>query len=303
MIYENILDLIGNTPILKLKNLGDEECADLYVKLEKYNLTGSVKDRAALNMIEEAEKNGLLKPGSIIVEPTSGNTGIALAAIGKIKGYKVIIIMPETMSEERRKIIKTYGAELILTEGSKGMKGAISKALELAENDERYFIPQQFENVCNPQKHYETTAVEILKDIPDLDAFVAGVGTGGTITGVGKKLKEEKNNIKIYAVEPYESQVISGGNPGPHKIQGIGAGFIPEIYNFNFVDEVITVSSEEAFEMVRLILEKEGIFLGISSGASIFAALKVAQKLGKGKKVLALSPDGGEKYMSMDIIK
>ncbi|MDX8336614.1 MULTISPECIES: cysteine synthase A [Cetobacterium] len=303
MIYENILDLIGNTPILKLKNLGDKECADLYVKLEKYNLTGSVKDRAALNMIEEAEKNGLLKPGSIIVEPTSGNTGIALAAIGKIKGYKVIIIMPETMSEERRKIIKTYGAELILTEGSKGMKGAISKALELAENDERYFIPQQFENVCNPQKHYETTAVEILKDIPDLDAFVAGVGTGGTITGVGKKLKEEKNNIKIYAVEPYESQVISGGNPGPHKIQGIGAGFIPEIYNFNFVDEVITVSSEEAFEMVRLILEKEGIFLGISSGASIFAALKVAQKLGKGKKVLALSPDGGEKYMSMDIIK
>lgn len=303
MIYENILDLIGNTPILKLKNLGDEECADLYVKLEKYNLTGSVKDRAALNMIEEAEKNGLLKPGSIIVEPTSGNTGIALAAIGKIKGYKVIIIMPETMSEERRKIIKTYGAELILTEGSKGMKGAISKALELTENDERYFIPQQFENVCNPQKHYETTAVEILKDIPDLDAFVAGVGTGGTITGVGKKLKEEKNNIKIYAVEPYESQVISGGNPGPHKIQGIGAGFIPEIYNFNFVDEVITVSSEEAFEMVRLILEKEGIFLGISSGASIFAALKVAQKLGKGKKVLALSPDGGEKYMSMDIIK
>ena len=303
MIYSNILDLIGNTPILKLKNLGDDQCADIYVKLEKYNLTGSVKDRAALNMIETAEKGGILKPGSIIVEPTSGNTGIALAAIGKIKGYKVIIIMPETMSEERRKIIKTFGAELILTEGSKGMSGAISKAMELAQSDDRYFVPQQFENIYNPQKHYETTAVEILKDIPDLDAFVAGVGTGGTIVGIGKRLKKEKNDIKIYAVEPSESPVLSGGKAGSHKIQGIGAGFIPKIYDPSCVDEVITVSSEEAFDMVRKVLENEGIFLGISSGASICAALKIGKKLGKGKKVLALSPDGGEKYMSMDIIK
>lgn len=302
MIYENILDLIGKTPILKLKNLCDEECADIFVKLEKYNLTGSVKDRAALSMIEHAEKDGLLKPGSIIVEPTSGNTGIALAAIGKIKGYKVIIVMPETMSEERRKIIKTYGAELILTEGAKGMNGAISKAMELAKSDEKYFVPQQFINRYNPQKHYETTALEILEDIPDLDAFVAGVGTGGTIVGIGKRLKEEKKNIKICAVEPLESPVLSGGQPGPHKIQGIGAGFIPEIYDASFVDEVITVSSEEAFDMVRKVLEKEGIFLGISSGASICAALKIGKQLGKGKKVLALSPDGGEKYMSMNII-
>ncbi len=302
MIYENILDLIGKTPILKLKNLCDEECADIFVKLEKYNLTGSVKDRAALSMIEHAEKDGLLKPGSIIVEPTSGNTGIALAAIGKIKGYKVIIVMPETMSEERRKIIKTYGAELILTEGSKGMNGAISKAMELAKSDEKYFVPQQFINRYNPQKHYETTALEILEDIPDLDAFVAGVGTGGTIVGIGKRLKEEKENIKICAVEPLESPVLSGGQPGSHKIQGIGAGFIPEIYDASFVDEVITVSSEEAFDVVRKVLEKEGIFLGISSGASICAALKIGKQLGKGKKVLALSPDGGEKYMSMNII-
>lgn len=303
MVYLNILDLIGNTPILKLKNLGDDQCADIYVKLEKYNLTGSVKDRAALSMIEAAEKDGTLKPGSIIVEPTSGNTGIALAAIGKIKGYKVIIIMPETMSEERRKIIKTFGAELILTDGSKGMNGAISKALELAQSDERYFVPQQFENIYNPQKHYETTAVEILKDIPDLNAFVAGVGTGGTITGIGKRLKKEKKDIKIYAVEPSESPVLSGGKAGLHKIQGIGAGFIPKIYDSAYVDEVITVSSEEAFDMVRKVLENEGIFLGISSGASICAALKIGKKLGKGKKVLALSPDGGEKYMSMDIIE
>lgn len=303
MVYLNILDIIGNTPILKLKNLGDDQCADIYVKLEKYNLTGSVKDRAALSMIEAAEKDGTLKPGSIIVEPTSGNTGIALAAIGKIKGYKVIIIMPETMSEERRKIIKTFGAELILTDGSKGMNGAISKALELAQSDDRYFVPQQFENIYNPQKHYETTAVEILKDIPDLNAFVAGVGTGGTITGIGKRLKKEKKDIKIYAVEPSESPVLSGGKAGPHKIQGIGAGFIPKIYDSAYVDEVITVSSEEAFDMVRKVLENEGIFLGISSGASICAALKIGKKLGKGKKVLALSPDGGEKYMSMDIIE
>lgn len=302
MIYSSVLDLIGNTPIIKLNNLVENDCADIYIKLEKYNLTGSVKDRAVLNMINIAEETGVLKHGDIIIEPTSGNTGIALAAIGKIKGYKVIIVMPETMSEERKQIIKTYGAELILTEGSKGMNGAISKATELAKSDKRYFIPQQFENKNNPEKHYETTAVEIIKDIPDLDAFVAGVGTGGTITGVGQKLKEYNKNIKVYAVEPYESAVLSGGKSGSHKIQGIGAGFIPEIYNGKYIDEVITVSTEEAFKMVRELLEKEGLFLGVSSGASISAAIKIAKKLGKGKKVLALAPDGGEKYISMNII-
>lgn len=302
MIYENILNFIGNTPIFKLKKMVDNQCADLYIKLEKYNLTGSVKDRAALSMIEKAEQQGILHKNSVIVEPTSGNTGIALAMIGKIKGYKVIIIMPETMSEERKQIIKAYGAELILTEGSKGMTGAISKALELAKDNANYFIPQQFSNKNNPLKHYETTAIEILDDIPDLDAFVAGIGTGGTIVGVGRKLKEINKNIQIIGVEPMESPVLSGGKPGPHKIQGIGAGFIPEIYNFEYIDEIIKITSEEAINTTKQLLEKEGIFVGVSSGASVCAALKVAHKLGKGKKVLALSPDGGEKYISMNIM-
>ena len=302
MIYENILDFIGNTPIFKLKKMVDNQCADLYIKLEKYNLTGSVKDRAALSMIEKAEQQGILHKNSVIVEPTSGNTGIALAMIGKIKGYKVVIIMPETMSEERKQIIKAYGAELILTEGSKGMQGAISKALELAKDNPNYFIPQQFSNENNPLKHYETTAIEILNDIPDLDIFVAGVGTGGTIVGIGKKLKEINKNIQVIGVEPMESAVLSGGKPGPHKIQGIGAGFIPEIFNFKYIDEIIKITSEEAISTTKELLEKEGIFVGISSGASICAALKIAHRLGKGKKILALSPDGGEKYISMNIV-
>lgn len=302
MIYENILDLIGNTPIFKLKKMAHCECADIYIKLEKYNLTGSVKDRAALGMIQKAEEQGLLHRGSTIIEPTSGNMGISLALIGKIKGYKVIIVMPETMSEERKKIIKSYGAELILTNGADGMSGAIAKVLEITKDSNRYFVPQQFTNENNPIKHYETTAIEIIKDIPDLDIFVAGIGTGGTITGVGKKLKEMKKDIKVIGVEPLESSVLSGGKAGPHKIQGIGAGFIPEIYEIKYTDEIIKISSDEAIDMTRELLEKEGLFVGISSGASVCAALKIAHRLDcSNKKILVVSPDGGDKYLSMNL--
>lgn len=301
MIYNGVLDLIGNTPILKVNNLiKDENIADIYVKLEKFNPGGSVKDRAALGMIEKAEKEGLLKEGSVIVEPTSGNTGIALALIGKIKGYKVIIVMPETMSKERRDLIKAYGAELVLTEGAKGMKGAIEKALEIGSGD-GYFIPQQFENIANPEKHYATTAEEIYKDIPDLDAFVAGVGTGGTVIGISKNLKKKNPNIEAIAVEPASSPVLSGGNPGAHKIQGIGAGFVPSIYEKEFVDKVVPVEDKNAFDTAKAFANKEGVLIGISAGAAIYAAIEEAKKLGKGKKVLAIAPDGGEKYISMGL--
>lgn len=300
MIYSNTLDLIGNTPIVKLNNLVSEDSAEVYVKLEKYNLGGSVKDRAALGMIEKAEEEGLLKEGSVIVEPTSGNTGIALAMIGRLKGYKVIIVMPDSMSKERRELIKAYGAELILTEGLLGMNGAIEKAKELSKKA-NYFMPQQFENMANREKHYDTTAEEIYNDIKDLDVFIAGVGTGGTLTGVGQKLKEKINNIKIIAVEPKNSPVLSGGRAGAHKIQGLGSGFIPEIYNPEIIDDVVNVSDEDAYRVTKLIAEKEGILLGISSGAAIHVALEMAKKLGKDKKVLAIAPDGGEKYISMGI--
>ena len=301
MIYNGVLDLIGNTPILKVNNLiKDENIADIYVKLEKFNPGGSVKDRAALGMIEKAEKEGILKPDSIIVEPTSGNTGIGLALVGRLKGYRVIIVMPETMSKERRDLIKAYGAELILTDGSKGMKGAIEKALEIGSSD-GYFIPQQFENIANPEKHYATTAEEIYNDIPDLDAFVAGVGSGGTVVGVSKNLKKKNPQIKAIAVEPAGSPVLSGGNPGSHKIQGIGAGFVPGIYEKEAVDEIITVKDEDAFKTAKKFVETEGALVGISSGAAIYAAIEVANKLGKGKKVLAIAPDGGEKYISMGL--
>ena len=300
MIYSNTLDLIGNTPIVKLNNLVSEDSAEVYVKLEKYNLGGSVKDRAALGMIEKAEEEGLLKEGSVIVEPTSGNTGIALAMIGRLKGYKVVIVMPDSMSKERIELIKAYGAELILTEGLLGMNGAIEKAKELSKKA-NYFMPQQFENMANREKHYDTTAEEIYKDIKDLDVFIAGVGTGGTVTGVGQKLKEKINNIKIIAVEPKNSPVLSGGRAGAHKIQGLGSGFIPEIYNPEIIDDVVNVSDEDAYRVTKLIAEKEGILLGISSGAAIHVALEMAKKLGKDKKVLAIAPDGGEKYISMGI--
>lgn len=300
MIYNNSLELIGKTPILKLNNLVDENCAEIYIKLEKYNLGGSVKDRAALGMIEEAEKLGLLKEGSVIVEPTSGNTGIALAMIGRLKGYKVVIVMPDSMSKERRDLIKAYGAELILTDGAQGMNGAIKKAKELSEQD-NYFMPQQFENLANPKKHYETTAEEIYKDLEDLDMFIAGVGTGGTVTGVGGKLKEKLKDIKVVAVEPEKSPVLSGGSAGAHKIQGLGAGFVPSIYKHDIIDNIVKVSDDDAIRITKEVAEKEGVLLGISSGAAIYAAIEMAKVLGKGKKILAIAPDGGEKYISLGI--
>ena len=300
MIYNNVLELIGKTPVLKLNNFNLENAAEVFVKLEKYNPGGSVKDRAALGMIEAAERDGLLKEGTVIVEPTSGNTGIALAMIGKLKGYKVIIVMPDTMSKERRDLITAYGAELVLTEGIKGMKGAIEKAEEMVEKH-GYFMPQQFENFANSLKHYETTANEIYEDIKDLDVFVAGVGTGGTVSGIAKRLKELNPNVKVVAVEPKSSPVISGGNPGAHKIKGIGAGFIPGIYEGKYVDEVMTVDDNDAIRTAVEFAEKESVLIGISSGAAVYAAIEIAKTIGAGKKVLAIAPDGGEKYISMGI--
>ncbi|MDP0488656.1 MAG: cysteine synthase A [Fusobacterium sp. JB020] len=308
MIVKNVLELIGKTPILKLNNVcGNSYCcedmADIYIKLEGKNPGGSIKDRVALNMIEKAEKEGLLKENGTIIEPTSGNTGIGLVYIGRLKGYNVKIVMPDSMSQERINIMKAYGGEVILTPGKLGMKGAIEKAEELTKEIENSFMPGQFDNLANPEIHYNTTAEEIIEDFNDLDAFVAGVGTGGTIVGNGKKLKEKYKNIKIYAVEPNESPVLSGGKPGPHKIQGIGAGFIPEIVDLDVIDHVVKVESEDAFETCRVVGKNEGILFGISTGANIYAAIEVAKKLGPGKKVLTVSPDGGEKYLSTDLYK
>ena len=299
MIYNNLLDLIGNTPVVKV-NFKDENIADVYVKLEKFNLSGSVKDRAALGMIEAAEKEGLLKEGSVIIEPTSGNTGIALALIGRLKGYKVIIVMPDTMSIERRATLKAYGAELILTDGTKGMGEAIAIAEKLAAENPNYFLPQQFNNKANPEKHYETTGKELLDDFKVIDAFVAGVGTGGTIVGVAKRLKERSKDTKVVGVEPSTSAVLSGEKPGKHSIQGIGTGFIPKNYDASVVDEIVKISSEEAFEYAKKASHDFGLFVGISSGANIAAAYQVAKKLGKGKIVVTLAPDGGEKYLSVE---
>lgn len=297
---KNVLALIGKTPVVKLNQLTDETMADVYVKLEGMNLTGSVKVRAAYGMVDEAEKLGLLKPGMKIVEPTSGNTGIALAYIGKIKGYPVSIVMPDTMSVERRNIIKAYGAELVLTDGSKGMSGAIKEATRMAE-EEGYFMPQQFNNFANRNIHYSTTGVEIIDAFDTLDAFVSTVGTGGTISGAGKRLKEHFSGIEVVGVEPVESPVLSGGQAGPHKIQGIGAGFIPTIYDADVVDRIEQVVSPEAFEMTKRLLDEEGLFLGISSGAAVIAALRTAKRLGKGKTVVVISPDNGEKYISNNV--
>ena len=299
MIYNNLLDLIGNTPVVKV-NFKDENIADVYVKLEKFNLSGSVKDRAALGMIEAAEKEGLLKEGSVIIEPTSGNTGIALALIGRLKGYKVIIVMPDTMSIERRSTLKAYGAELILTDGTKGMGEAIAVAEKLAAENSNYFLPQQFNNKANPEKHYETTAKEIIDDFKIIDAFVAGVGTGGTIVGVAKRLKERSKDTKVVGVVPSTSAVLSGENPGKHSIQGIGTGFIPKNYDASVVDEIVKISSEEAVEYAKKASHDFGLFVGISSGANIAAAYQVAKKLGKGKIVVTIAPDGGEKYLSVE---
>ncbi|MFA1715266.1 cysteine synthase A [Peribacillus frigoritolerans] len=298
-IANSVIDLIGQTPIVKLNKLQNENSADIYLKLEYFNPGSSVKDRIALAMIEAAEKNGTLKPGDTIIEPTSGNTGIGLAMVAAAKGYKSILVMPETMSLERRNLLRAYGAELVLTPGPEGMKGAIAKATELSK-EKGYFIPQQFENEANPEVHRNTTGPEIVEAFGDegLDAFVAGIGTGGTITGAGEVLREKFPDIKIYAVEPSDSPVLSGGTPGPHKIQGIGAGFIPSILNTDLYDEIIQVNTEESFDYARRAAKEEGILGGISSGGAIAAAIKVADKLGKGKKVLAIIPSNGERYLS-----
>lgn len=297
MLVNSALELIGNTPVLRVNNMTDENEGEVFIKLEKFNPGLSIKDRAALGMIEKAEKDGILKSGSVIVEPTSGNTGIGIALVGKLKGYKVVIVMPETMSKERRDMIKAYGAELVLTEGKKGMKGAIEMAEKLVK-EKGYFMPQQFENKANPQKHYETTAEEILRDIPDIDVFVAGVGSGGTIVGVGRKLKELKPDVKVVAVEPEKSPVLSGGNPGAHKIQGIGAGFVPGVYSKDIVDEIFEVSDEDSYKVAKEFATKEGVLIGISSGAALYASIEIAKKLGRDKKIVVISPDGGEKYFS-----
>ncbi|WP_046181277.1 cysteine synthase A [Domibacillus tundrae] len=296
-IANSVADLVGQTPVVKLNNVVSENSADVYVKLEYMNPGSSVKDRIALAMIEAAEKNGNLQPGGTLIEPTSGNTGIGLAMIAAAKGYKAILVMPETMSMERRNLLRAYGAELVLTPGPEGMGGAIRKAKELAEAN-GYFLPQQFENEANPEIHRLTTGKEIVEQFDQLDAFVSGIGTGGTITGAGQVIKEKWPNAQIFAIEPKDSPVLSGGKPGPHKIQGIGAGFVPAILDTKIYDEVIQIDNDTAFETARRVAREEGILGGISSGAAIAAAIQVAEKLGKGKKVLAILPSNGERYLS-----
>ncbi len=297
----SILDLIGSTPVVRLRNLPGKDDAEVWGKLESSNPGGSVKDRICLSMIEAAEREQKLKPGATIVEPTSGNTGIGLALVAAVKGYRLILTMPDTMSEERRSLLTAYGARLILTPDTKGMGGAIRKAEELLLEHSDYFMPQQFNNPANPEIHRRTTAVELLSQFKRIDAFVAGVGTGGTITGVGEILKEKMKGIRIYAVEPAASPVISGGEPGYHKIQGIGAGFIPAVLNTQVYDEVVAVSDEDAAHYTRRLALEEGILVGISSGAACSAALKVARNLGKGHVVVTIFADRGEHYFSTDL--
>ncbi len=297
----SILDLIGSTPVVKLRNLPQNDDAEVWGKLESLNPGGSVKDRICLSMIEAAEREGKLKPGATIVEPTSGNTGIGLALVAAVKGYRLILTMPDTMSEERRSLLTAYGARLILTPDTRGMGGAIRKAEELLLEHPDYFMPQQFNNPANPEVHRRTTAVELLRQFKRIDAFVAGVGTGGTITGVGEVLKEKMEGVKIYAVEPEASPVLSGGEPGYHKIQGIGAGFVPGVLNTRIYDEIITVSDEDAALYTRRLALEEGILVGISSGAACCAALKVARELGKDHVVVTIFADKGEHYLSTDV--
>ena len=301
-VYKKITDLIGHTPLLELGNIENEEKleAKIYAKLEYFNPAGSVKDRIAKAMLEDAEAKGVLKPGSTIIEPTSGNTGIGLASAAAAKGYKLIIAMPESMSVERRKLMKAYGGELVLTEGAKGMKGAIAKAEELAKEIPNSFIPSQFSNPANPAAHEKTTGVEIWDDTDGtVDIFVAGVGTGGTITGTGRYLKSKNPNVKVVAVEPATSPVLSKGTAGPHKIQGIGAGFVPDTLDTKIYDEIIPVENDDAFETGRRIAKSEGVLVGISSGAALYAAIQLAKRPeNKGKTIVALLPDTGERYLS-----
>jgi cysteine synthase len=298
-VFGGMLDLIGRTPMVRINNLTGPKDASLYAKLEGENPGGSVKDRIALAMVEEAERSGLLLPGGTIIEPTSGNTGIGLGIVAVLRGYKLILTMPDTMSVERRSLLAAYGAELVLTPGHDGMRGAVEKAEELLSATPNSFMPQQFNNPANPEAHRKTTAREILSALgPKIDAFVAGVGTGGTLTGVGEVLRSKNRDIKIIAVEPAASPVLSGGAPGPHKIQGIGAGFLPGVLNTRIYDEIVQVTDDEAAETARELAAKEGILCGISSGAAFFAALKTARLLGKGTSVVVILPDRGERYLS-----
>ncbi len=301
-VAKNVLELIGQTPIVSLSNMGSQDKGEVYVKLEGFNPAGSIKDRPGLYMIEKAEEMGLLQPGSIILEATSGNTGIGLAMAASLKGYPIVIVMPENMSEERKKILRAYGAELLLTPAAEGMPGAVKRASSMAESDSRYYLVKQFENPANAECHEVTTAREILQQMgKNLDALVCGVGSGGTITGIARLLKQEIAAIKIVAVEPANSAVLSGNPAGPHKIQGIGAGFIPRVLNLELVDNIIAVTDEDAIETCRQLARQEALLLGISSGAAIFAALQLADKMGKGKKILAIAPDSADKYISTEL--
>lgn len=300
--YDSVLDMIGNTPLVRITSLAEKNAAAIYVKMESNNPGGSVKDRICRAMIEAAEAAGDLKPGATVIEPTSGNTGIGLSMVCSVKGYKLILTMPDTMSIERRRLLAAYGAELILTPGSQGMRGAVLKAEELAAKH-GYYMPQQFKNPANPQIHRLTTAPEIIEAMEGktIDGFVAGVGTGGTLTGIGEVLRKHNPKIRIAAVEPDDSAILSGGNPGPHKIQGIGAGFVPDVLNTEIYDEVIRVTNDEAYDSARRIAKEEGLLVGISAGANLFGARQLARKLGVGKNVVTIMCDTGERYLSTGI--
>ena len=301
LVVNAITDLIGQTPLIRLQRMVKPGMASVYVKVEFFNPGGSVKDRIAWGMIQDAEQSGALRPGGTIIEPTSGNTGIGLAMIAAARGYRLIVVMPDSLSVERRMLMAAYGAEFVLTPGAKGMNGAIEEAKRLLGENPDFYMPQQFENPANPEAHRKSTALELLEQFPGLDAFVAGIGTGGTITGVGEILKARLPEVKIIGVEPASSPVISGGKPGPHKIQGIGAGFVPAIFNKTILDQLIQVSNEDAIETARRMAREEGVLVGISSGAAVYAALQVAETLGEGKNVVVIAPDTGERYLSTEL--
>ncbi|HHE72489.1 MAG TPA: cysteine synthase A [Chloroflexi bacterium] len=303
LVAESVLELIGRTPVVRLNKLVSPDMATVWAKLERQNPGGSIKDRVALAMILAAERDGRLRPGGVIVEPTSGNTGIGLAMVAAVKEYRCILVMPDTLSVERRKLFQAYGAEMVLTQGSLGMKGALARAREIAAEIPGAFMPNQFENPANPDIHTHTTALEILAQVPQLDAFVAGVGTGGTVTGVGRHLKEDFPHVTVVAVEPAESAVLSGGQAGSHKIQGIGAGFKPQVLDMDVVDEIVRVSSADALAMTRRLAREEGLLVGISSGAATVAALELARRLGAGKTVVTVFPDTGERYLSTPVFE
>lgn len=300
-VVNSIVDLIGETPVVKLQRVVKPGSANVYVKLEAFNPGGSVKDRIALNMVLDAEEKGLLKPGGTLVEPTSGNTGIGLAMVAAARGYRLIVVMPETMSMERRLLMAAYGAEFVLTPGPTGMSGAIAEAERLVSENKGYFMPQQFENLANPEAHRRTTAVELINQFEQIDAFISGVGTGGSLTGIGEVLKSRFPNLKVIAVEPSASPVISGGVAGPHKIQGIGAGFIPKVLNTTIIDKIVPVTNDDAMEMSRRLAREEGILAGISSGAAIHTAIQEAAILGQGKNIVVIAPDTGERYLSTEV--